>query len=238
MGPKEIKLIVKILLIIGVINVGLSFLVPWLGIGGFVWGVSFLGQTSMFYFSTINAGGFFILLTISSLVTFFMVLGALILGIMAIPHVDHNKPKTSMKAGILSLISMIFFAIMINIGFSAFTGGAAFIGNFSPGFYMMITPIIMFFAAYGLQINYLKSPTPPPMTQQPPYQQQAYQQPATPQPVQPPPPPMSTVVTQPPQVTPPPTPAAQPQTDAKFCAECGTKLEPHAMFCPECGAKK
>lgn len=47
----------------------------------------------------------------------------------------------------------------------------------------------------------------------------------------------------PPQVSVPtaePTPAAAPPTpeaESRFCAQCGTKLDPDSKFCPSCGAK-
>ncbi len=237
MENKEIKLIVKILLIIGVVFVGLSLLVPWLGTGFYLWGSSIFGQTSVFYIDFIGLlGGYGILLMLSSIITFALVMIALGVGIRSIINVDRYKPNTALTAGILSVVSMIVLAVILNIGYSILDGGFNFTGlNFGLGFYMMIIPTILFFAGYGIQITLLSKPTTP-ITQQPMYQQNVYQpQPA--QPMQPSAPPMPATVKQP---QPPPVQQTAPppaQTSDKFCAECGAELQPNVKFCPECGAK-
>lgn len=244
MENKETKLIVKILLIIGVVFVGLSLLAPWLGAGGYLWGSSIFGQTSVFYIDFIGLlGGYGILLMVSTLITFILVIIALILGLRAIKNVERYKSDTSISAGIVSLISMIFLAIALNIGDSILGGGLTMGGmSFDIGFYMMIIPTILFFTAGGVQKALLSTPTPP-ITQQPMYQQNVVQQP-----VQPTVPPI-----QPAPQTPPATALPQQQQmmmyyetvsqkvdqklteTASFCPECGAKLEPDAKFCAECG---
>jgi hypothetical protein len=243
MGQKEIGLIVKILLIVGVVFVGLSMLVPWLGVSGYLWGFTLLGQTSFFYVAFIQGEtlAYGILLAVSTIVTLIFVIIALVTGIRAIINFGLNKPKTSLNAGILSLVSMIFFAIALNVGYSILGGIYAMSGiSFGLGFFMMIIPIILFFTSYGLQITLLSSPTTPPVAKKPVYPQPVYQQPSTQQPISPPPPPMSTIIEQPQPTTPPPATSqqVQPQEEINFCAECGTKLESGASFCPECGTKR
>lgn len=239
MENKEIKLIVKILLIIGAVFAGLSILVPWLGVGGYLWGFSLLGQTSFFYVALIqgNTLGYGLMLAISTIVTFILVIIALVNGIRAIRNVELNKSKTALNAGILSLVSMIFLAIALNIGSSILGGINATIGfDFGIGFYMMIIPTILFFSSYGLQITLLSSPkTTPPAAQQTVYQPTTPQQQVTP-----PPPPMSTVIEPPRPNTPQPSVSQQlqAQEEVNYCAECGTKLEPGVLFCPECGKKR
>ena len=234
MEDKEKKLITKILLIIGVVFCGLSQLVPWLGLGGYTWGSSLFGQTSIFYIDFFSLGGFGILIAVSMIITFILCIVALVLGILAIKNVDRNIIRTSFTAGVISLIAVIFIAVALNVGASMMGGGLITMAwGFSTGYYMMITPIVMFFAAYAFQ----KMVPTTAMPQQPMYQQNVYQpQPA--QPMQPSAPPMPPPVVEQPQ--PPPVQQTAPppaQTSDKFCAECGAKLQPNVKFCPECGAK-
>jgi len=235
MEDKEKKLITKILLIIGVVFCGLSQLVPWLGPRGYTWG----SVGDIFYLQTMdllsNFGvtSFGILMVIVSIITFVLCIVALVLGILAIKNVELNKIRTSLYAGIVSLIAVIFVAVALNVGLSIITEGLAPVAlNFSTGYYMMITPIVMFFAAYAFQ----KMVPTAAMPQQPTYQQNVYQpQPA--QPMQPSAPPMPPPVEQP---QPPPVQQTAPppaQTGSKFCAKCGAKLQPNVKFCSECGAK-
>lgn len=238
MGNNDMSLVVKILLIVAVVFCGLTLITPWINPGGYTWGGSALDQWDIFYINSFSTGVFeVIFLAIAMIVTFFLSIAALIIGILAIKNIGFGKTKTSLIAGIISIISVIFFLVAVNV----VIGEYAQLFDYGLGFFFMIFSAVMFFVAYGIAAVSISS-TPTPVTPPAAVPQQMYYQPPAPTPPQQGQPPMQPMPQQtPPPVTPPP-PQPQPaqrQPDAaqKFCPECGTKIQGNPKFCPECGKK-
>jgi len=233
MEIKEMNLIVKIIGIIGAVFCGISLIVPWAGwgpFGAYTWGSSALGQWDMFYITTMSSGVVeSIVFGICMIIAFVLTIIALILGIVGFKNVGIKKTNIFMTAGILSIVAIILCVVAV----SQLGGSTPGFGlGYGAGFFLIIIAMILYFVSFGLQKAFAISPA------QPMYQQNVYQpQPA--QPMQPSAPPMPPPVEQPQPppvqrtaVTPPPA-----QTNGKFCAECGAKLQPNVKFCPGCGAK-
>lgn len=244
MGNKEMNLIVKIIGIIGAVFCGISLIVPWAGWGPFglyTWGSSALGQWDFFFITTMSSGVIeSIVAGVCLIIAFVLTIIALILGIVGFKNVSIKKSNSFLTAGILSIVAIILCVVAV----SQFSGNIPGFGlGYGAGFFLIIIAMILYFVSFGFQKVFVPAPTTAatqPMYQQQPMQTQAPAQYYTQQPAPPSPPPMSAAVEQPPPITPPPATSkqAQPQEDAIFCAQCGTKLEPGVLFCPECGAKR
>lgn len=169
---------------------------------------------------------FFILM----LTVFPMSLVCILLGAYAFFRIDKKKSKTSLAAGIMLTVSVIFFTLF-QISFSllinSFQSSSSFRLNinWSVGYFLMIISMVLFYIGYYLQKNYVFAPAgyaapggyyqpmnnPP---QSPQFQQNnfnpRYQQ----------------------HQTSPPT-----DSNVMFCTECGRRIPGDSKVCPYCGYK-
>lgn len=262
MENKEMKLIVKIIGLVGAIFCGICLILPWAGISMlgsgmslYPWGASSYSPIAstwdFFFIDSISTGVTEnIVLSVVMIVAFIITIIALIAGILGVIKIGKKPSNSMLTAGILSIIAVILCVIAISqanalinqIGF-----GIGF--GFGAGFFLIIIVMILYFVTFALQKLFITSPMPgtyqQPMYQQPQYGQQPQmmysQTPQQPAQQMPPPPAPPVQQTPPPKQPPqPPQPAETPpksQANAgkQFCQGCGAQLKPKAKFCASCG---
>jgi hypothetical protein len=237
MAEKEMKIILKVLGIIGVIFCLVALLVPWSN-NVFTFGFfSEIYSTPFFVDFFINQDyhsvfgiGQIIFFGIAMIIIFIITLITLLLGVFAIKSFERTPPNKYLNLGILLIVNVVLYIIAVSMLTSAFGmfGGIGL--GYGIGFVMCIIAAILFFIIYSIEKTYM------PQTsfgahQQPMYQQQphVYSQPQqAPPPHHPAPPPLQSDTSQ--QV-------GQDKNAKKFCSSCGSKLTPNAKFCSGCGQK-
>ena len=237
MPGNEMKMVIKILGLIGAIFVLIAQFVPWAG-GLYLFGAdfgSFIGW-DFFYINIMSSGAWQgIFLGIMMIIIFFLNLILIINSFLKFKKFDVLGPQIFLNLGIFATVEFIIYIVAVNVVSSGYTG----FGAYGIGFIIILLAMIMFYVAFGIGKSLGMVPAPrtyrQPMYQQPTYTQTTqYPQ----QPQQPPPPA---------QTPPPPPPPPQPQTQQpakpaqktkavkKFCPNCGTQLTPNAKFCSGCG---
>ena len=248
MEIKEMKLIIKIIGLVGAIFALIALFTPW-GIGAYLFGADLgilLGGWDFFYINTMSASATagtwqLILYGVVMIILFILTLITMILGLLTFKKIDTRGPKAYLTPAILATVAFVLYIV----GLSAST----LILGYNIGFFMILIAMILFYVSFVLAKVFGITATQP-MYQQPTYQQPQYgQQPQmmysqTPQqPAQqmPPPPAPPVQQTPPPKQPPqPPQPAETPpksQANAgkQFCQGCGAQLKPKAKFCASCG---
>ena len=219
MPEKEMKLIIKILGLIGAIFVLVAQFVPWAG-GLYLFGADygFYGGWDFFYIRFMGLGIWqFVVLGIMMIILFFLNLYLLITSFLKFKKFDSLGPQMYLKLGIFATVEFVLYIIAVNVGSLGLIG----VGAYGIGFIMILIAMILFYVSYGMGKAFGMVPVPGA------YQQPMYtQQPPTY--TQPPPPP-------PPQPQQQPKQVQQASAVKKFCPNCGNPLGPNAKFCPSCG---
>jgi len=247
MQNKEMKIILKILGLVGAIFCLIALFVPWGGnfaFGLWTFGASSItGQWDIFYTQTMTSGvAQAILLGVVMILTFIFTLIITILAFLGIRDINTKGTKKYFISAILATVEFILFIVAIAVAGATLTGGGFGLGV-GFGFVMILIAMIMFYLIFALN-KILGISSPSAMYQQQTYQQPSYQQPAQPMqayvhqqpPVQP---------QQPQPTQPAPAPQAEPEKTTKgtkttkaalqFCPQCGAKLTAGVKFCPGCG---
>lgn len=232
MAEKEMKLILKVLGIIGVIFCLVALLVPW-GNSVFTFGIFGDGYSTPFFIDlfTNQIIGQAIFFGIAMIIIFVITLITLLFGVLAIKNFERTPSNKYLTLGILLIVNVVLYIIAVSILTSAFGIFGTFIFGYGIGFVFCIIAAIMFFIVYGIQKTYM------PQTNFGAYQQPMYQQ-------------QPQTYRQPHQAPPPQQPVPNPSSQSgldqqvsqdksvkKFCPNCGSKLTPNAKFCSGCGQK-
>ena len=154
------KSISQVLLSIGLFCCFISNFIQWLGVGGYTWGFSRFGYTSIFYIDFYGYEDFgTTLIAISMTITLILVIITVIIGSIAHYSISNDmKPyniKITLFAAIISLATIIFVTVATIIGTSMMKplviGGLVSTWDFNYGFYLMIISTIIFFVTYVIQ---------------------------------------------------------------------------------------
>ena len=171
MNDKDVQTITRVILTIGIVLCGLSLILPWgeltvgmFGIGDFyTWGVQISLPSNSeltLYFSILSESSPFSQQLSSYLIeVFFSILVlplgllSLALGIIAEIRLAKYGKDLSLRAGVFSIVAVVFFYIFIQFGMlRAYEPLTAFF-DWSMGFYMMIISAMLFFGSYVILRN-------------------------------------------------------------------------------------
>jgi len=168
MNQKDKQLLGKLILAIAIILLALSFLFPWgeitLGILGasdfYTWGIqtsSLISEspTTTFYWDLLSPDSIFVEYVQDYLIHVFLTivmlplnLIALGLAIIGVTRYQKNGRDLSLRAGIISLITIFIFVIAVNFGLlNAFEGLSPYY-EWSAGLFIGIFSVILFFTSY------------------------------------------------------------------------------------------
>lgn len=259
-----IKLVIKVLGIIGMIFIGISLMVPWasytifgtnMGLSMNTWGVStsipqsVVGEAGYkylsdpFYLNAMQSGiteG--IVAGICMILVFIFAIITLLLGLKAFKNIgSEDINKNYLNAGIFAIIPLVLCVIGVMQGSSYGSNiyfqltGTAFTGGFGYTWGFILLILAMIFFFTNYGMDVFLLHQGTGMQKSQPSQKQPQVMYTSQQPPQQQP----VKQTPPPQSPPPATqqPKQKTETEKKFCQQCGAQLQATSPFCPGCGAK-
>ena len=150
MENKEMKLIVKIIGLVGAIFVLIALFVPW-GIGAYLFGADFgiFGGWDFFYINTMSSAADFgiwqfIVFGAVMITLFILTLITMILGLLTFKKIDTRGPKAYITPAILATVIFVLYIV----GMSVAAGGMAGVAGYGIGFFMILIAMIMFYVSF------------------------------------------------------------------------------------------